>query len=146
MPDWDKAAAIRHAQVNHGWKVKPDTKPGKCAQRVREAIEAGFGSSGSMPRTESAKNYGILLQSVGFQPQYMCGGYQAGDIVVIQPVKGSSAHGHMAIFDGGRWISDYGQRSDGNREGGIYPPAYATGRADYMIYRYTGQKSRPAEK
>ena len=52
---------------------------------------------------------------------------QKGDVVVFQPVKGHP-DGHVAMFDGKQWISDYKQDS-------IYAASPYKNGAPYVIYR-----------
>jgi len=95
-----------------------------CARRVREAIECG---GVEVRKTENAKDYGPLLEAAGFERAPMPP--QRGDVVVIQPPQGNGT-GHMAIFDGTRWISSSAQFS-------LYPDAaYRASNASYKVYRY----------
>lgn len=98
---------------------------GRCAQYVRRAIEWG---GISLPHTHSAKDYGHILESGGFQT--VSGTPQKGDVIVIQPAPGHP-DGHMAIYDGEHWISDFKQLH------GFYPgPAYRSAQPSYKIYRH----------
>jgi hypothetical protein len=108
---------------------------GDCARFTREAIEEGFSQS-IMPRHRSAKDYGASLLAVGFTAMPgMCGGFQAGDVVVIEAFPGHP-HGHMAMFDGSKWVSDFQQNNYVGREGGLYPgKAWEQARPGYTIYR-----------
>lgn len=64
---------------------------------MRKAIESG---RISLHHAHYAK--GPLLEAVGFRQA--TGELQTYDVIVIQPVPGS---GHMAIFDGSVWVSDF---------------------------------------
>lgn len=98
---------------------------GRCAEYVRKAIEWG---GISLQRTSSAKDYGPHLEAAGFHEAF--GSARKGDVIVIQPAPGHP-HGHMAIYDGSHWISDFKQLH------GFYPgPAYRNARPAYKIYRY----------
>ena len=56
--------------------------------------------------------------------------YEAGDVVVIQPAMGH-LHGHMAMYNGKIWISDFKQQN------GLYPgEAYRKEKPVFKIYRY----------
>jgi len=56
--------------------------------------------------------------------------HRAGDVGIVQPIKGHP-HGHMAMFDGKHWISDFVQLH------GLYPgPGYRTAKPPYAIYRH----------
>jgi len=101
---------------------------GRCAEYVRHAIEHG---GQPIAPTPSAKDMGTALRHAGFsgtaQPP------EPGDVVVIQPAPGHP-HGHAAIYDGSRWISDFVQQH------GLYPgPAYRQARPPYRIYRHQGE-------
>lgn len=100
---------------------------GMCAKFVRIAIEAG---GVTLTRHNSAKDYGPSLTSVGFTELNFCPAtYQKGDVAVIQSIPGHP-HGHMQMYDGGQWISDFKQTD-------FWPgSAYRTKQPDYEIYRY----------
>ena len=79
--------------------------------------------------TSSARNYGASLTCTGF---YEVSGTNPhrGDVVVIQPIT-DHPDGHMAMYDGAIWISDFKQPH------GFYPgPAYRSARPPYKIYRH----------
>lgn len=107
---------------------------GQCARYVRQALQAG-GLNLKPPYPASAKYYGRYLEDYGFSPvapkppaNYSA---QRGDIIVIQPYSIAQPHGHIAIFNGARWVSDFIQRS-----GDIWPgPGYRQHKPDYEIYR-----------
>lgn len=55
--------------------------------------------------------------------------YAAGGIVVIDGFPGTP-DGHMAMYNGSQWVSDFKQRD-------LYPgPRYRTARPGYKVYRY----------
>ena len=79
-----------------------------CARYVRLAIFAG--GSNVSPWPEDAKDYGPYLLHCGFQsigPENR--DPERGDVVVIQPYPTGNAAGHIAMFDGKIWISDFRQ-------------------------------------
>lgn len=79
-------------------------------------------------RTGLAKDYGSSLVGAGFYEVH--GDPQPGDVVVIQ-ATGAHTAGHMAMFDGQIWISDFRQLH------GFYPgPEYRIHRPAYKIYRH----------
>lgn len=129
MP-WDVNAAVTHLRNN-----AQSTSHGYCAKYTRQAIEAG---GVTLVRHVSAKDYGSSLTAVGFaehaaEPQ---GGYRQGDVAVIQNF-GTHVHGHMQMFDGTRWISDFRQRD-------FWPgSAYRTSQPSFKIYRYPQANSAP---
>jgi hypothetical protein len=90
------------------------TSLGKCARAVRMAIQAGGINPTSWPPV--AKDYARYLLDWGFLPLEDVSSDTAdqyrpilGDIVVLQPVNETEA-GHIAMFDGAVWISDFRQR------------------------------------
>ena len=53
-----------------------------------------------------------------------------GDVAIIQPIAGHP-HGHMAMFNGTQWVSDFKQQH------GLYPnTAYRSLKPPFTIYRY----------
>lgn len=122
MP-WDAAKAIEHLQSH----AQPHST-GNCARYVRQAVEAG---GVTLVRHLSAKDYGPSLTAVGFQAVATAGYlHRAGDVGIVQPIPGHP-HGHMALFDGTHWISDFVQYH------GLYPGAgYRTAKPAYAVYRY----------
>ena len=124
MSSWDRANAVAHLN-----KSAQPTSVGRCARYTREAIEAG---GILLTRTLFAKDYGPSLEAAGFKKvtEPITGDYVAGDVVVIEGFAGS-AEGHMAMFNGQAWVSDFVQRE-------IYPgPAYRTSKPNYAIYRHS---------
>lgn len=123
MP-WNVNKAVQYLEAH----AQPHST-GQCAHYVREAVEAG---GVTLVRHVSAKNYGSSLTAVGFLvvpsgPTYM---HQKGDVGIVQPIKGHP-HGHMAMFDGKHWISDFVQYH------GLYPgQSYRDAKPAYTIYRY----------
>ncbi len=99
---------------------------GRCAEYVRKAVEAG---GVHLVRHTSAKDYGASLEKVGFKA--IAGtAYEAGDVAIIQPIPGHP-HGHMTMFDGKLWISDFKQLH------GLYPGAsYRTIKPPFKVYRF----------
>jgi hypothetical protein len=102
------------------------TSRNDCAKYTRRAIEAG---GVILARHNSAQDYGPSLQAAGFSPLVSDNGvYLLGDVVVINAFAGKP-HGHMAMFNGTNWVSDFVQRD-------LYPgPDYRTHRPIYTIYR-----------
>ena len=54
---------------------------------------------------------------------------KAGDVVVIQPYTGGRTHGHIAMYDGTSWVSDFVQN---DMWGG---PGYRKNQPSKTIYR-----------
>jgi hypothetical protein len=120
---WDKTKAVEYADSH-----VLDGSHGKCAAYTRMAIEAG---GVTLTHHTSAKDYGSSLTAVGFVKVSADHNHnQAGDVGIVQPITGHP-HGHMAIFDGKYWISDFKQLY------GLYPGnAYRKAKPSYAIYRY----------
>lgn len=82
-----------------------------------------------LDRTANAKDYGSSLERAGFREVPPGSTLQAGDVAVIQPYSGGNPSGHMTMFDGTGWISDFRQRS-------MYPgPGYRAAHPSFKIYR-----------
>ncbi|EHC85258.1 putative cytoplasmic protein [Salmonella enterica subsp. enterica serovar Senftenberg str. A4-543] len=79
---------------------------------------AGFTAIGTyeMPRE------GDVINVIIIQPY-------AGDVIIIQPYAGGNPSGHMAIYDGADWYSDFKQRDM------WAGPGYRAARPSYTIYR-----------
>ena len=117
---WNKGKAVMHLNANAKSKSAK-----KCAQFTREAIEAG---GVKLTTHNSAKDYGSSLSAAGFVPIADTGVYSPGDVVVINGYAGNP-YGHMAMFNGSHWVSDFLQDA-------LYPgPGYRTNRPQYIIYR-----------
>ncbi len=101
---------------------------GRCAEYTRNAIEAGGVVLG---RHSAAKDYGSSLRTIGFLSfGQMSVSYLAGDVAIVDAIEGHP-DGHMAMFNGSDWISDFRQQH------GLYPgPTYRSKRPRYTIYRY----------
>lgn len=118
---WDKKVAV--AYFNSHAKI---ASHGKCAEYVRKAIEAG---GLHLHRHVSAKDYGDSLAAAGFSVQ-ATSLFAAGDVVVIQPITGHP-HGHIAMYNGAKWVSDFKQNQD------MYPSSsYRKMKPAVEIYRH----------
>ncbi|MGF6485479.1 glutamate 5-kinase [Paraburkholderia sp. JPY419] len=117
---WNKADAVQYLQDN----ARPSSQS-RCAEYTRRAIEAG---GLRIAHTAHAKDYGSSLIRAGFREVH--GTPQRADVVVIQAIAGHP-YGHMAMFDGQTWISDFRQLH------GFYPgQAYRTIKPAYKIFRH----------
>ena len=98
----------------------------KCARYVRQALEAGGLDTSGHP--VDAKNYGPFLRSKGFT-RVDTDGYQPqkGDVAVLPANKRSDA-GHVTMYDGKKWVSDFVQRDM------FAGPSYRAS-GEYAIYR-----------
>ena len=112
-----------------------------CAAAVRTALEQDgiVISPTERPDSHAAKDYGPALEKHGFNKVaiaqtgegYPPVGYtpEAGDVVIIQSTGGHK-DGHMAMYTGSRWISDFEQP-------GFWPHSdYGRARPRYVIYRH----------
>lgn len=81
---------------------------GLCAQYVRLALEAGGCNTWGHPFT--ADGYNEFLKSLDFsvvdKNNYRP---QTGDVVVFSSVKGHP-YGHIAMWNGRQWVSDFRQK------------------------------------
>lgn len=121
MSYWDKSAAAIYLSSH-----AESGSTGNCARYVRLAIEHG---GITLAHTASARNYGGPLGAAGF---YEVSGTnpKKGDVAVIQSITGHP-DGHMAMYDGTRWISDFKQYH------GFYPSQqYRNAHPPYKIYRH----------
>lgn len=119
---WRVDDAVRHL-IDHAQPASTSD----CARFTRQAIAAG---GVNLTNTNSAKDYGPSLVGAGFVGLNYCPArYLPGDVVVIQAIA-RHPHGHMAMYDGSRWVSDFIQRS-------MYPgSAYGRDQPEYVVYRH----------
>lgn len=109
----------KQAIANYVTAHAEKTSQGLCARYCRLAFEAGGVDTTGHPG--DAKDYGPLLVRDGAVPlapaTYTP---QLADVVVFD---GSAAHphGHIAIFNGTQWVSDFVQH---NMSPYIVPPPY----------------------
>ncbi len=110
----------------HAYPYYIKDKCGNCAKAVRLALEAGGLSTVGHP--DEAREYDTFLPSLGFykvnKNNYVP---QKGDIIVLEAVE-NHPHGHIAMYSGNKWISDFVQS---DMWGG---PAYRN-KAEYTILR-----------
>ena len=142
--------ALARAKINaENFKKGIDKKlkygESKCARYVKKALIAG-GASVKNSEIESAKNYGPWLIENNFKVVdnattvssggvFTISGQQTGDVVVIQAAP-HHVHGHMAMFNGTHWVSDFVQ------EKGFYPAQiYRDQNIPYKLYRYSDNSS-----
>ena len=94
-----------------------------CAWFVMRALQAG----GCPIPIAPAYAYRKIMPMYGFKK--VKGNLLYGDIVVFPAVKGHP-WGHVVIWNGKQWISDFKQNS-------IFP-ALAYRQADYIVFRHEG--------
>ena len=100
---------------------------GKCAAAVRNALQAGGIDTSIHPL--SAKDYGSYLKKWGFS-EIGRQGYvpKMGDVKVYQPYHNGNPNGHINMYDGKDWVSDFIENPKGPG------PGYRSAN-DYVIYR-----------
>ena len=142
--------ALTRAKINaDNFKKGIDKKlkygESKCARYVKKALIAG-GVSVKNSGIESAKNYGPWLIENNFKVVdnvttvrsdgvFTISDQQTGDVVVIQAAP-HHLHGHIAMFNGTHWVSDFVQ------ERGFYPAqVYRDQNIAYKLYRYAETNS-----
>ena len=83
------------------------TSRGRCAEYVRKALQAaGY----KFTPLGSAYMYNDLLGTIGFTRVPNNGQYMIGDVIVYGRT-GGHPHGHIQIYNGRNWVSDWVQRS-----------------------------------
>jgi len=82
---------------------------GRCARYVADALEAAGYSFQRQPSAYMYASNGVLAQ-MGFSRIPEGTAPQAGDIIVINRTA-KHVHGHIQIYDGKNWISDFRQNS-----------------------------------
>jgi len=119
---WNANKAVQYPQS----QARPNST-GKCAEFTRHAIDAG---GVILSKTNYAKDYGQFLKSAGFLEISQNTPLKPGDVAIIQPIKGHP-YGHMCMFDGRIWISDFRQYR------GFYPGLdYRNEKPPYKFYRH----------
>ena len=118
--DWDGEEAGRYATENAEKK-----SIGLCAMYVRKAMIAG-----GIPLYQggNAWQYKYLLPILRFEEIDKNEEKKVGDIVVFQPI-GKRRFGHIAIWNGKQWVSDFKQRSI------IVHSDYTKKECEYAIFR-----------
>jgi hypothetical protein len=124
---YDPIAAARFADRQAG-----NSTQRLCATFVWRAIVNPAGGGLPMGTTRDARNFGRPLQASGFRP-VTDGTIQTGDVAVVQPYAGGNPSGHMELFDGTNWVSDFHQNGGTD----VYPgQGYRTNQPSYTIYRH----------
>ena len=122
MFDADKAVAYLESNLY-------SNSHGECAKHVRLAILAG--GVKIYPNPVPAKDYDPYLVKHGFaeisQENYTP---QKGDVAVIQPYPGGKPYGHMTMYSGTIWLSDFAQTDMWSG------PQYREHKPPYHLYRW----------
>jgi hypothetical protein len=146
---WDVDKSIKHLTTN----AKPVySEPGECAAYVRAALEKGGLTILIPPKRykdatgSSACDYGNSLLKAGFQvvfdntDKFSCEKIEykpvPGDVAVFEWFEGHR-HGHIQMFNGVQWISDFIQRNMyPDQAPGLYPGgSYRKADATFKVYR-----------
>ena len=100
--EWNPEKAAEYVTKN-----AEDKSVGLCAKYVRKAIVAG-----GIPLYQGgdAWSYKYLLPMLGFKRIENVNDKKVGDIVVFQPI-GKRYFGHIAMWNGSQWVSDFKQRN-----------------------------------
>ena len=105
------------------------------AHYTADAIEAG---GLTLVRPVAAKDFGAALKTAAFLELPVSAyrlGYRAGDVAVIQPYAGGNPNGHMAMFDGKAWYSDFKQNSISCPADPYPGPGYRQASPPFKVYR-----------
>jgi hypothetical protein len=108
----------------------PPYGKGECATHVRKGLFTG--GIDITPHPVPAKEYGPYLEKYGFE-EISTNEYNPikGDIIIMQSFSGASSnYGHIEMYSGTQWISDFIQDD-------LYPGSkYKENKAEYHIYRW----------
>ncbi|MDB4917638.1 MAG: RhsA, partial [Gemmatimonadetes bacterium] len=132
VPSWDQpssqsafrggASVVTETNWLHNNISKRQFGQGACASHVRQALCAG-GLIDACDGGPNAKAFGPFLEGLGFQPLGTRGYLpQRGDVGVMV----YNPYGHVAEYDGTKWVSDFVQRQMQPNGSAHYP---------YTIYR-----------
>ena len=118
--EWNPEKAAEYVTKNAESK-----SVGLCAKYVRKAI-----ITGGIPLYQGgdAWSYKYLLPILGFKEIGDVNDKKVGDIVVFQPI-GKCYFGHIAMWNGRQWVSDFKQRSI------IVHSDYSKDDCEYTIFR-----------
>ena len=106
MPDRYSAPAIAAANAS---RVALSSSTGYCARYVRKALQSAGYEFTPNPSAYQYASRGTLSQA-GFTKISNNMEPQVGDVVVYDRTS-SRPHGHIQIFDGNDWVSDFRQNS-----------------------------------
>lgn len=120
---WNKQVAISYLRSHALGRSHSE-----CAKFTRSAIRAG---GINVPNTEYAKDYGTELLQAGFREVPPGSTLISGDVAVIQPYPGGNGIGHMTMYDGTKWISDFVQHGSSPYPGPVYRRLHPS----FKIYR-----------
>ena len=105
-----------------------------CAKYVADALNAGNLQFNRQPSAYLYHTNGTLL-NLGFKQISKPINPQKGDIYVQNKTK-SHIHGHIAMYSGQQWISDFRQNSD---------QVYSSDAGEIYYYRYDNNRNKRLE-
>ncbi|GFO62087.1 hypothetical protein GMPD_00060 [Geomonas paludis] len=138
---WDRLAAAAYlVDPINGWAGK--RSKGRCARAIRLAINAGRIPTPNNP--VSAADYKSYLPKLGFSPvDIESYAPRIGDIAVFPAdVSSGHVHGHIEMFTGNGWQSDFvqeGRDRDGKYGRGFFAHQIWTSKP-FIIFRMKGAK------
>ncbi|WP_233873507.1 hypothetical protein [Paraburkholderia adhaesiva] len=129
--NFDVDAAIAHLNSHAG-----ATSHGRCAAYVRQALAAGGIEIERTEATRYAKDYGSILLAHGFSEASVDSliSPKKGDISVIQPYPGGNIAGHITMYNGHQWVSDFRQKDMWRG------PGYRENKPAYKVYRWSSNR------
>ena len=126
----DMDAAVRHLVSNAHQKSQ-----GRCAAYVYHALEAGGFRFTSQASAYMYRNNGVL-KSIGYNEISKPSSFKKGDITVTDR-NNDHPHGHIAMWSGSQWISDFFQKSE-------YVYSYNQPKVYYFRYGGSSTPSTPS--
>ncbi|KQV46624.1 hypothetical protein [Duganella sp. Root336D2] len=110
----------------------PGFGQGKCAKYVRMALQAGGAQISQY--APAGRDFGPVLLQLGFHAITVDNPdtfhFMKGDVMVMQPYTGGNQNGHVAGYDGSKWISDFIQSDF------WAGPGYRAERPSHVVYHY----------
>jgi hypothetical protein len=115
--------------ISSGFANTQDNIEDCHARAIRLSLEAGGLNTKGYPLL--SKNYGPFLSKLGFSlissADYIP---KKGDMRVFQPYPGGDPVGHIDMYDGNQWISDF-------KENSFWPSAkYKKYHPSYQVFRW----------
>ena len=115
--------------INYGFANAQDNNEDCHARAIRLSLEAGGLNTKGYPML--SKDYGPFLSKLGFSLITTINYFpKAGDMRVFQPYPGGDSPGHVDMFNGSQWVSDF-------KEANFWPSAkYKKYHPGYQIFRW----------
>ena len=130
-PSANSAAALNKSQLAHWMDAHALSRSShQCALYCRQGMEAAGLSTEDRPRSGDAGDYGpFLLRHGAYVVSPTSYTPQVGDTVVFDKTA-QHPNGHIEMYDGHQWVSDFMQHS-------FSPYRDAAGTPPFTIYRLT---------